>query len=469
MTFQAHRASAACSDGHPRGLGHGGDGLARRSSIPIKGSHDTHQQCPQYERKNDPSEAASSSGAGGRDNIGTSETTHATNQAAVDNTHGNGQRSDDDLADLPPDEAVKLADVKRRFEVKCAARPDARTRKLYWRRFVVFAECEHLDRFSPRVLAGEKGAELIVTHWTHISERSRTQHVAAIKKIWTRGIGIAWPDIRDDLPRPSPARRMSAPRRELVEQWVKAVRNEESAYVRSWLLVEANGGLRPIDQQAELRVEDLVFDPNGLPVAINAEAARHPGFKRPADIRQHLALEVGTALKEWLGQHPGPTQQAFVWPGRDSSRRCRRGTTMTTTRAVVAMRRDFQARHRLQWLTSKDFRHFVRTVLNDAGMPVVERHYWQGHSPNLSNMDERYGDRPFEESVEIQRSKLPQGPLGVFVRVERDARSELPAELRSIWERVTTGEIDAGEAGDELARLVRTLRRGPTHMSFVTP
>ena len=102
-------------------------------------------------------------------------------------------------------------------------------------------------------------------------------------------------------------------------------------------------------------------------------------------------------------------------------------------------------------------------------MSIVEHHYWQECSPNLTNMDERYGDRPFEESVEIQRSKLPQGPLGVFVRVERDGRSELPAELRSIWERVTTGEIDAGEAGDELARLVRTLRRGPTHMSFVTP
>ena len=142
---------------------------------------------------------------------------------------------------------------------------------------------------------------------------------------------------------------------------------------------------------------------------------------------------------------------------------------MTTTRAVVAMRRDFQARNRLPWLTSKDMRHFVRTVLNEVGMPVVERHSWQGHSPNLSNMDERYGDRPFDESVEIQRSKLPQGPLGVFVRVERDARSELPAELRSIWERVTRGEIDAGEAGDELARLVRTLRRSPTHTSFVTP
>lgn len=184
---------------------------------------------------------------------------------------------------------------------------------------------------------------------------------------------------------------------------MNAIRNEESAYVRSWLLMEANGGLRPIDQQAELRVEDLVFDPNGMPVAIHAEAARHPGFKRPADIRQHLPLEVGTALKEWLGQHPGPTPQAFVWPGRDNLRRCRNGARMTSAGAVVAMRRDFQARGRLQWLTSKDMRHFVRTVLNDSGLPTVEWHYWPGHAPNLSDMDERYGDRPFEETIEVQR------------------------------------------------------------------
>ncbi len=101
-------------------------------------------------------------------------------------------------------------------------------------------------------------------------------------------------------------------------------------------------------------------------------------------------------------------------------------------------------------------------------MPIVERHYWQGHTPNLTNVDERYGDRPFEESVEIQRAKLPQGPLGVFVRVDSEGPEELPAELRLIWRRVQNGEIDAGEAGDELVRLVRTMKRSP-HTSFVTP
>jgi len=101
-------------------------------------------------------------------------------------------------------------------------------------------------------------------------------------------------------------------------------------------------------------------------------------------------------------------------------------------------------------------------------MPIVEQHYWQECSPNLTNMDERYGDRPFEESLEIQRSKLPQIPLGIFVRLDAEGPSDLPAELRSIWNRVLKGEIDAGEAGDELVRLVRTMKRSP-HKSFVTP
>ncbi len=101
-------------------------------------------------------------------------------------------------------------------------------------------------------------------------------------------------------------------------------------------------------------------------------------------------------------------------------------------------------------------------------MSIVEHHYWQECSPNLTNMDERYGDRPFEESLEIQRSKLPQGPLGIFVRLDAEGPSDLPAELRSIWNRVLKGEIDAGEAGDELVRLVRTMKRSP-HKSFVTP
>ena len=101
-------------------------------------------------------------------------------------------------------------------------------------------------------------------------------------------------------------------------------------------------------------------------------------------------------------------------------------------------------------------------------MPIVERHYWQGHSPDLTNMDERYGDRPFEESLEIQRSKLPRGPLGIFARLETEGPSQVPVELRSIWDRVLKGEIDAGEAGDEVMRLVRAMRRGP-NVNFVTP
>ncbi len=100
-------------------------------------------------------------------------------------------------------------------------------------------------------------------------------------------------------------------------------------------------------------------------------------------------------------------------------------------------------------------------------MPIVEQHYWQECSPNLTNMDERYGDRPFEESLEIQRSKLPQGPLGIFVRLDAKGPSELPAELRPIWDRVLKGAIAASEAGDEVVKLVRAIRRGP-NVSFVT-
>ena len=61
------------------------------------------------------------------------------------NTLGDGQRSDVDIPDLAPDEPVKIAEVKRRFEVKCAARPNQETRALYWRRFLVFWECDHFD------------------------------------------------------------------------------------------------------------------------------------------------------------------------------------------------------------------------------------------------------------------------------------------------------------------------------------
>jgi hypothetical protein len=376
------------------------------------------------------------------------------------------------LSELPWDTPLKLAEVKARFEAMTAARlTRGKTREEYWRRFRAFAECEGLGQYTKRQLAGDKGRELLIRHYAHISERSRPFVLSGIKKVWTRGIGLPWPLEKDDLPRPARPRRGVAPRREYVERWIEAARREPDAYARSWLMVELNGGLRPIDQQAELRMEDLVFNAAEEPIGIHAQAADH-GFKRDADIRQCLPSEVAAALKDWLKEHPAPSAKAYVWPWRGMKpglgKRHIDANGINTDDTISRMRRNFVDQNRLPWLTSKDMRHFVRTVLNDSGMKKVERHYYQGHAFNPADMDERYGDKPAEETFDAQRHYLPQGILGTFLRIAPTDQG-VPGEVREIWSRLLAGELESSEAAEVLRGLARAQRQVQAASDLVKP
>ena len=218
--------------------------------------------------------------------------------------------------------------------------------------------------------------------------------------------------------------------------------------------------------EAELRLADLVFNATGDLVGIHAEAANH-GFKRDADIRQQLPQEVARALKDWLKDHPAPGANAFVWPWRNCTGRID-PNRMNTDKTIDRMRRNFTKRNRLAWLTSKDVRHFVRTVLNDSGMKKVERHYWQGHAFNPADMDERYGDKPAEETFDAQRHYLPQGILGTFLRIA-PADMGVPGEVREIWSRLLAGELESSEAAEVLRGLARAQRQVQAASDLVKP
>ncbi len=45
----------------------------------------------------------------------------------------------------------------------------------------------------------------------------------------------------------------------------------------------------------------------------------------------------------------------------------------------------------------------------------------------------------------------------------------MPTEYQEICKRAQKGEIDPAEAGEKVTKLLRALRRTPTHVSFVRP
>ncbi len=392
--------------------------------------------------------------------------------AAGRNPSGNGSEAPQRIVELSWDTPVNTDDVKRRFEAMTNARLTvARSRQEYWCAFMRMVECEKctpVTSLTRKQLAGRKGKEVLIAHYTHVPKSTRAFVVCAIKKVWTRGLDLRWPLDRDDLPRaPSPGRR-AAPRREYVTAWVDAAREAREPYTKAWLLVELNGGLRPIDQQAELRLEDLVYNDAGELIAIHALAGRH-GFKRHADIQQALCPEVAGVLKEWLKEHPSPRPDAFVWPWKDWGGHID-PNKMNSPRTIERLHDDFEAKHHLPHLTPKDFRHFVRTVLNTSGLPAAERHYWQGHTPTTGNMDEQYGERSPEETFELQRRYLPGGVIGTFLRMATQAaEDDIPDEAKDVVRQLFRHEIEGDEAGKALREIMRAMERQRETTALVKP
>jgi integrase len=344
---------------------------------------------------------------------------------------------------------VKPEQVRQRFEM-LAGRVRS-TRYDYWRDFRMFAEAVGLWKCS-RTQLRTKGKELLVPYLNSLSDRSRTTIASRIKKVWRKGLDLPWPVETDELAPSAKPRRMKAPRRETVEPWVHAARNERDLYERSWFLVELNHGLRPVDQQAELRRSDVVYnEATNKPLGVYAEAPEH-GFKRDSDLLTPFSPEEAEAVEAWLKVHPDGSADAYIWPHRNFKEVIDPKHPMTQ-HVIERMRRRFAKRWNLPWLTSKDMRHFVRTVLNESGMPAVERNYWQGHAPDLSNMDERYGDRTTEEILASQQRYLPNGPIGIYAKVE--AVQGVPSEVVDIYRRLRSKEMDASDAVEALKALLR--------------
>jgi len=328
------------------------------------------------------------------------------------------------------------------------------TRRQYWTYFVRFAKAVDLERYSPKQLTGDKGRELLISFYPGIPPYSRAYAMAAIRKVWRKGMGIPWPLEPDDLEAPPTPRIVRAPKREIVERWVRAAEAEPDLYERSWFFVELTFGYRPTDQQAALRRKHIVRNTAGQIVGLLVEDPRSEGFKRDSIIESAVPPIVAKALDAWLQEHPDGREDAFIWPWRSSvDGHLVTGRPMTDD-AIRRTRQRFAKRWHLPWLTSKDMRHFVRTVLNECGMPTAERHLWQGHKPKGGDMDVQYGSRQPEETFAVQMRHLPDGPLGTFLKVERTT-GDVPSELLELWSKLKAREIDAMDVANALKALVK--------------
>ena len=371
----------------------------------------------------------------------------------VENPSGaNGGKAQPDLDELPWDSLVELSEVRKHFEAKTPKMKES-SRADYWYYFRKFDEDVHVGRYTKRQLAGAKGKDLILEHIGHLAPFIRSTHMYGVKKVWVRGLGLAWPVDRDDLPPiPSP-RLVPGPRRADIEPWVQAAKNERDPYERAWFFVELTYGFRPVNQQAHLRRRNLVFnEATGKVLGIVANGTEED-FKKDSYVIAAFPPDVADAVERWLKVHPDASQDAWLFPWRDVDGQVD-PKRQAAGKVIRAMRKRFARRWNLQWVDSKATRKFVKGVLIDAGMPDPFKPCWQGHRPNRADMNAVYGVRPWEEMFASQLAYVPTGPMGIFGMVKTDS-AEIPSEVVELWRRFKAKEIDAQDVADGIKSLDR--------------
>jgi len=356
---------------------------------------------------------------------------------------------------------VDLKLIERRFYAMTAANLRRSSANEYWRYFVRFAQATNLSRMTRRNLES-KGKELLLGWASTVPPKSVPILMAGVKKVWRKALDLQWPLESDDLPRVQreDGGLTIAPSREVVQEWVRAAQVEQDPYTKAWFHVELSYGLRPCDQQAELRRKHIVHNAIGQPIGIMVRG-RDIGAKKDAWIIAAIPPNVGQVLKEWLDHLPAdPDTLLFPQPGTNEKH---------THATVTQLRHGFASRHGLRWLTSRSMRHYVRATLIHARMEPMDRNFWQGHKARTSDMDTTYGTEP-SDVMTRQLEALPGGPMATFIHKAPEGVKgrRVNWNVQDLLDRVERGEMDRADAMEEIEALLKTLSpRNGRKMAFM--
>ena len=362
---------------------------------------------------------------------------------------GTGGEARKRTVELPWDIPLKLDAVRARFVSMTAARLKSSTQAQYWNAFAAFAIESRLEALTKKDLSGRKGQQLLISFAAKQGAASLPIIMAGVKKVWRKGLELPWPVESDDLPRPAAPRIVEGPRTKDVEPWARAIRNETDQYLKAWFAMEISYGLRPLNQQGSLRRKHVKFgEVTGKPIGLVANG-RDAGFKTDSYLIAAFSEEIAGIVSAWIEVHPDPSPDALLFPYKGKKH---------TAETLWRMRRRFVKKWGLKWITSKTFRHFVKGILNDVGMPEPAKSAWQGHRPKMSDMAVRYGARPIDDTFDLQLSRLPDGVLGIFDLVTSQGR--IPLEVERLWLAYEAGEIEA----DDVARSFKDLKRATRNL-----
>jgi integrase len=355
---------------------------------------------------------------------------------------------------------LKVVDVLERFKMQAIIRLKPVSVEAYEWSFKRFAESVGLESYTRRQLAGPKGRMLVLTHLNKLPKPSWRWTIAALKPVWIRGLNLAWPISKWDLPTSLPkVQRRQSPSDADVKLWAEALVNEKNTYSRLvWLLV-AQHGWRP-SHVCRIKFRNIQYDGKGKPVTIVA----NENFKTCSPIAARLAPDVAQALQEWKAEMKNPSPDEPIMPWRDIKGQLMRRREQESGEFIVHWQR-LEKKWQLPHLTPVDLRHWVATTSRKAGLSKPATAYMQGHDPTQGGaMRDSYDNPPLEEVFAEQAEKLPYGPLGLLNPPTVEIEGGLSEEETSAVKAYTAGQTSMAEvmAALDKVRLQRSIQQTPT-------
>ncbi len=310
----------------------------------------------------------------------------------------------------------------------------------FFRRYSEFAKLESRER---KWFASKTAHDSIVEWVMSLPEKSRRTALAALESTWTYGIDAPFPvNKRRDFGRrvlPHSGER-DCPTDADIEPIFKAADHEDDPYLKSFVLVALNTGLRGGNQLLQLTWSDVLEHDGNLAIVALSKPERR--FKSDAPVIARLPDATSDALKKWKTQTPYGAPSDYVWPVRSFGKQTNlRGSRATAGREF----RLFRKRHNVKtWVRVAHFRHWVEYRGERDGIPAVLLAFMRGHTVKAATEGRLgYGSNRRAESVlDDQEARWPHGPCGVFgapVVVE----SNIPPEVARLVTDFMAGKVDA--------------------------
>lgn len=316
------------------------------------------------------------------------------------------------------DKLVDIEKVIERYRINVPKRNGTSTRAGYAGTFRAFMRT--VPDITRRQLAGPKGKRALI----EFLNDKRAAYRAGVKKIWLKGLGLAWPIDNDDLDKAPKVKQSVAPETKKVIAFHEAMmKGPDAKRQLSWLMI-ASYGWSPADV--------INLNPGEVQEWNGLYYISRDREKTGAEYLTVITTEI-KELIEKVGRFGVEKKQILKWWD------------------VVAKK------YKVARLTPRQLRKWVKVRAREAGLNKPATSMMMGHDTGQGDMQDWYDKPPIEEILDAQSRDFPQGALGCVLSPTVEIVEE-DSEAMVIWHEFKADKIGTMELATKLEKLKSRLK-----------